>query len=116
MMKTAKKLIKEVEKLRIEELNGVIPLLGDGVININDTFIWYQLNNVTDFEKLQAVYSEGIFDPPKNYPTQICIGVSGISSNLYEGNACDYHLEQCLEDAKYFWEKLGYTVTIEKKP
>ena len=114
-MKTTKKLIKEVEKLRIKELDGVIPLLGDGVINVNDTFIWYQLDNATDFGKLQAVYSEGIFYPPKNYPAPICIGVSGINPNLYENNACDYHLEQCLEDAKFFWEKLGYTVTIEKK-
>ena len=35
MVKKTKKLIKEVEKLRIEELDGVIPLLGNGVINVS---------------------------------------------------------------------------------
>lgn len=108
------KLIEAVEKLRIEELDGIIPLIGDGAINVDDTFIWYQLNNAADFEKLQAAYSKGVFAPPKNYPTPICLGVPGIDLDLYEENACGYYLDQCLEDARYFWGKLGYKVTIEK--
>ena len=104
--------IAEAEKLRVNELDGVIPLLQDGA-NPNNTFRWYQLENERDFEILKKACENGYLHGPDSYPELYCVEfVDGNPYDAWDTYGCTF--TQCKEESEQFWNWMGYKVTLEK--
>ena len=104
--------IKQAEKLRIKDLDEVIPLSDSGLTDENNTFRWYNVENEDDASILNEAYRTS-FEPPLVYPEIICIETAGYEP--YKDDAYSYHVTNLKEITEGFWKKLGYKVTIEKE-
>lgn len=58
--------IKQAEKLKIKDLDKVIPLSDSGLIDENNTFRWYNVENEDDVSILNDAYRTS-FKPPLVY-------------------------------------------------
>lgn len=105
------KSIEEAEKLRIKELDGLIPLSNDGLMNECSIFRWYKLKSGEDFDILEKAYGS-IFGEPEQYPDIVCIETVGYE--LYEDDSYSYNMETCKEVTERYWKKLGYEVTFKR--
>lgn len=104
--------IEKAEKLRIIELDNVMPLI-DEELNEEHTYIWYKLTNEDDFRSVNEVYSDGWnFAKPLKYPSIMCVKSD---TRDYYGNAYCYLLSDCKQATEKFWKQMGYKVTIEKE-
>lgn len=104
--------IEAAEKLRITELDEMIPLSDDGGINENNTFRWYRVENETDFDVLNEAYGNSLCRP-SIYPEVICVETIGYEA--YMDDAYSYNMTTCKYITESFWNKLGYKVTFEEK-
>ena len=105
-------LIKQAEKLRMKELDDQIPLSDDGLMNENNTFRWYRLENQKDFKTLNKAYGNQL-EEPKNYPEIMCVETDGYEA--YLDDAYSYDMTTCKTITENFWEKFGYKVTFERE-
>ena len=112
--KKKEKLIEATEKLRIEDLDEVIPLV-DSEISENNMFRWYKVNNKDDYEVLKKAcvgcYTN-LTKEPKNYPEIICLEMCDYEE--FRGCIYDYTLSECKTTTENFWKNFGYKVTIER--
>ena len=106
----SKYLIEAAAKLRITELDEHLPLSNDGLINENNTFRWYKLNNETDFETVNKAYGNSL-NVPESYPEIMCVETVGYEA--YMDDAYSYDMTTCRTITENFWKKLGYKVTFE---
>ena len=104
--------IASAEKLRIKELDEHIPLGNDGLINENNIFRWYRVQNKRDYYVLNTAYGNAI-RKPSVYPEIICVETAG--QEAYQGDAYGYHLADCRKITEDFWKQMGYKCTIEKE-
>ena len=104
--------IAAAEKLRIEELNGVIPLVDYEAVAEYSTYSWYEVKNEEEYEVLDDAYG-GDVCVPKNYPEIICMESTG--GEAYMGDSYCYMLSEIRETTEKFWEKMGYEVMLTKK-
>lgn len=105
-------LIANAEKLRIAELDDCLPLSNDGLINDNNAFRWYRLENKEDFEAVHKAYGGYCFTEPKDYPEVICVETCGYEP--YIDDSYCYYLTDCKIMTEEFWKSLGYKVVFEK--
>lgn len=106
-----KTFIEGAEKLRVKELDDVIPISTEAIINDN-TFLWYKLNNKQDFEILNKAYNNSLYEPSV-YPMFKCVENSYY--NPYDSDYYyDYDLCECKNITENFWNKFGYKVIFEK--
>lgn len=104
--------IEKAKKLRITELDDVMPLV-DEEMYINDTYIWYKLTNENDFKIVAEAYDGSRnFTEPLKYPSIMCVE-SQIGE--YYGDTYNYLLSDCKLATECFWKQMGYKVTIEKE-
>lgn len=106
----SKYLIEAAEKLRIPELDEYLPLSNDGLMNENNTFRWYKLNNETDFEIVNKAYGNSL-NTPESYPEVMCVETVG--DEAYMDYAYNYNMETCKKITENFWKELGVKVTFE---
>lgn len=109
----SKYLIEDAEKLRITELDEHLPLSNDGLMNENNTFRWYKLNNETDFETVNKAYGNSL-NVPESYPEIMCVETVGYEA--YMDDAYSYNMETCKKITESFWKELGVKVTFEDMP
>lgn len=105
------KKIKEVERLRIKELDGVIPFNNDGIMNCENEFRWYDVTNKDDFDAINDIYNNNLTQPVI-YPEIICVETYGYDS--YGGDAYDYHMTACKKNTEDFWNQVGFKCVIER--
>lgn len=104
--------IEKAEKLRITELDDVIPLINEDT-SVAYVYRWYKLTNKKDFKIVDEAYNCGWdFAEPLKYPSIMC--VESYSEGYY-GDAYNYLLSDCKQAAEKFWKQMGYKVTIEKE-
>ena len=104
-------LINAAEKMRMKELDESLPLSVDGLMNENNTFRWYKLQNQKDFETLNRACGNTL-SAPQNYPEIMCVETVGYEA--YKDDAYSYSMTVCRNITESFWKKLGYTVTFEQ--
>lgn len=109
----SKNLIEAAEKLRIKELDEHLPLSNDGLMNENNTFRWYKLNNEADFETVNKAYGNSL-NVPESYPEIMCVETVGYEA--YMDDAYNYNMETCKKITESFWKELGVKVTFEDIP
>ena len=95
---------------RIIELDEHLPLSNDGLINENNTFRWYKLNNETDFETVNKAYGNSL-NVPESYPEIMCVETVGYEA--YMDDAYSYNMGTCKKITESFWKELGVKVTFE---
>ncbi len=104
--------IEKAEKLRIIELDNVMPLINKELYE-DHTYIWYKLTNENDFRSVNEAYLDGWnFAKPLKYPSIMCVKSD---TGDYYGNAYNYLLSDCKQATEKFWKQMGYKVTIEKE-
>jgi len=110
-----KKKIEAAEKLRIENLDEQMPLSSDGLVNEDNTFRWYRLQNRNDFAILNEAYRFSLREP-ETYPEILCVETCG--HEAYMDDAYSYDITTCKKITEEFWEKLGFKVNIDvsKRP
>lgn len=108
--KFVKNFIEAAEKLRITELDEHLPLSNDGLMNENNTFRWYKLENETDFEIVNKAYRNSLV-VPESYPEIMCVETVGYEA--YMDDAYSYDMTTCKKITESFWKKLGVKVTFE---
>lgn len=103
---------KDAEKLRIRELDDVIPLI-DVEIYENREYVWYKLENEKDFNTLKEAfeYSKD-FTVPDGYPTLYCVESFGYDNIYEDDNTWTCTLNECKDAAVEFWERFGYKLTF----
>ena len=106
----SKYIIEAAEKLRITELDEHLPLSNDGLMNENNTFRWYKLDNEADFETLNKAYGNEL-SKPEHFPEVMCVETVGYEA--YMDDAYSYDITTCRTITENFWKKLGYKVTFE---
>lgn len=107
--------IAEAEKLRVPELDDVMPLLTDGG-NPNHSFRWYKLESERDFETLRRacdIDGYGHIYEPSSYPELYCVEFFD-SGDPYLDEPYGVELQECREDTLRFWTQMGYKITLEK--
>ena len=109
--KTKKELIAAAEKLRIPDLDEIVPLNTDANCSENNTFRWYRLNSIEDFNVFEAIYPYYL-SPPMEYPTIMCI--ENCSQEPYEDDGFSTTLEAIKHMTISFWDRLGYEVSLRK--
>lgn len=102
--------IEEAEKLRIEELDEMLPL-DNAEMYENNTFRWYKINSREDFDTLCEACKTN-WDYPINYPEIVCVETVGYYA--YKDENYIYYLSTLMKAAKEFYEKFGYKLTFEK--
>ena len=105
------KSIEAAEKLLIPELNEHLPLSNDGLMNENNTFRWYKLNNESDFQTVNKAYGNSL-SAPERYPEIICVETVGYEA--YMDDAYSYNMETCKKITENFWKELGYEINFKK--
>lgn len=106
--------IEKAEKLRIKELEDLMPLVLDETMEHHE-YRWYKLQNENDYNILSEAYSGNYFGKPVSYPIIMCVETYDYYCDEYDGDAYSFTLEQCKEDTIKFWKRQGYKVTIEKE-
>lgn len=109
-----KDFIAKSEKLMIEELNDTIPLVLDETVEYHN-YRWYKLKDKNDYDILTKIYSDNYFNEPTSYPAIMCVEVYDYYTDLHDGTACGWTLDDCKADTIKFWKRHGYKVTIEKE-
>lgn len=112
--KERKCLIDKAEKLRIKELEDLMPLVLDEIMEHHE-YRWYRIQNENDYNILSEAYSGNYFGEPASYPAMMCVETYDCYYDDYDGDAYNFTLDQCEEDTIKFWEKQGYKVKIEKE-
>lgn len=112
--KERKCLIDEAEKLRIKELEDLMPLVLDEIMEHHE-YRWYRIQNENDYNILSEAYSGNYFGELASYPAIMCVETYDCYCDDYDGDAYNFTLDQCEEDTIKFWEKQGYKVKIEKE-
>lgn len=110
-----KKYIKQADDMRIKELDDVLPLDCNGMVEENNNFRWFVLDNKVDYDIVRKAYADASLPIPKEYPTIICIESSSYYTEEYNDDCYGYLLENIMVDTKEFWGKLGYEVSFTKK-
>ena len=104
--------IEKAEKLRITELDNVIPLINEDT-SVAYVYRWYKLTNENDFKIVDEAYNGSWdFTEPLKYPSIMCVESY---MEEYYGEAYSYLLSECKQAAEKFWKQMGYKVTIEKE-
>ena len=105
--------VKEAEKLRVEKLDQLTPIMYNDYLNGDNVFIWYKVESENDLHTLKEAYSN--FDSPiiTSYPEFVCV------ESIYSPSECGedtywYTLTSCKTDTEDFWKTMGYKVTLEK--
>ena len=109
--RTKQELIAAAEKLRIPDLDEVIPLSCDADQCENHTYRWYRLNSIGDYNILEAIYPYYL-NAPNEYPTIMCIENCG--QEPYEDDGFSTTLKTIKHITISFWDKLGYEVSLKK--
>lgn len=109
-----KTFIEEAEKLRIKELEDLMPLVLDETMEHHE-YRWYKLQNENDYNTLSEAYSENYFGKTTSYPVIMCVETYDYYCDDYDGDAYCFTLDKCKEDTIKFWKKQGYKVRIEKE-
>ena len=109
-----KNFIEEAEKLRIKDLEDLMPLVLDETLEYHE-YRWYKLQNKNDYNILSETYSGIYFDEPASYPAIMCVETYDYYCDEYDGDAYSFTLDKCKEDTIKFWERQGYKVTIKKE-
>ena len=107
----SKYLIEAAAKLRITELDEHLQLFSDGLMNENNTFRWYKLNNETDFETVNKAYGNSL-NVPESYPEIMCVETVGYEA--YMDDAYSYNMKTCKKITESFWKELGYEINFRK--
>ena len=105
------KIEEAAEKLRITELDDLVPLTSSGDVHYENTFCWYRLNSREDFEKVNAAYKDALYEP-ENYPEIMCVEI--VENYEYEDDGYDCSLSRCKKETIDFWKKFGYEVEFKK--
>ena len=105
---------KPISKLRIEKLDGLVPLT-DGMTCDSNEFYWYKVKNEDDFNTLDSYY-EGKVCEPKAYPNILCLEVSEwyVNDNL-NFDVYSYELTDIMDSIKEFMDKFGYKTEFENE-
>ena len=106
--------IDKAEKLRIKELEDLMPLVLDETMEHHE-YRWYKLQNENDYNILSEAYSGNYFGEPVSYPAIMCVETYDYYCDDYDGDAYSFTLDKCKEDTIKFWERQGYKVMIEKE-
>lgn len=106
--------IEEAEKLRIKDLEDLMPLVLDETMEYHE-YRWYKLQNKNDYNILSETYSGNYFVEPASYPAIMCVETYDYYCDEYDGDAYSFTLDECKEDTIKFWERQGYKVTIKKE-
>ena len=112
--KERKYIIEESEKLRIKEIEDLMPLVLEETMEQRE-YRWYKLQNENDYNTLSEAYSENYFYEPASYPAIVCVETYDYYCDEYDGEAYNFTLDQCKQDTIKFWEQQGYKVRIEKE-
>lgn len=105
---------KDAEKLRIRELDDVIPLI-DVEIYENREYVWYKLENEKDFNILKEAFEYSIvFTVPDCYPILYCVESFGYDNIYEDDNTWTCTINECKDAAVEFWGKFGYKLTFKK--
>ena len=81
-------------------------------------FTWFKVNNDEDFNLLQEYVDDDI-GYPTSYPSYVC--VESEAEFFYNEKTCDVGgqyailLDDCIKEAKWFFDKFGYDVQITKR-
>lgn len=101
---------KIIEKLRINELNGLLPLTNNDEWRDCDVS-WFKLNDDSDFGMIYNYYdlrkATEYFYEPKSYPNIMCVVE-------YDCYADIYYIDDIIETTKDFYKDFGFDVTISK--
>lgn len=108
------KKVRDAEKLRIREFDGVMPLI-DVETYENHEYVWYKLESEKDFNILKEAFEYSIdFTVPDCYPILYCVE-SFDYDNIYEDdNTWTCTINECKDAAVEFWGKFGYKLTFKK--
>lgn len=106
--------IDKAEKLRIKELEDLMPLVLDETMEHHE-YRWYKLQNENDYNILSEAYSGNYFGEPASYPVIMCVETYDYYCDDYDVDAYSFTLDKCKEDTIKFWKKQGYKVRIEKE-
>ena len=87
---------KSAEKLRIRELDDMMPLI-----------------NVETYIKTVFEYSKD-FTVPDGYPTLYCVESFGYDNIYEDDNTWTCTIDECKDAAVKFWGKFGYKLIFEK--
>ncbi len=103
---------KDAEKLRIRELDDVIPLI-DVETYTEHEYVWYKLESEKDFNILKEAFEHSIdFTVPDGYPTLYCVESFDYDFIYESDNIWTYTLNECKDAAVEFWERFGYNLTF----
>lgn len=104
--------IVSANKLRLRNLDGVIPINSDATVGGDNIFTWYKLNSAKDFDTLMSAFRyEPEIMKPTFYPTLVCMEHIGLCE--YEEQAYGYSLQEMVDITTNFWKKLGCNAIIE---
>ena len=97
---------KSAEKLRIRELDDMMPLINVETYE-NHEYVWYKLKNEKDFNTLKEAfeYSKD-FTVPDGYPTLYCVESFGYDNIYEDDNTWTCTIDECKDAAVKFWENL----------
>lgn len=103
--------LERIDKYRIEEMDGQIPLDDDARYSFSFYYRWYRVRNEKELKEIQDVYKEDM--PPINkFPTAICMEMT---DRIYQ--YADIYCTP-LDHVKFiteeFFEKLGIKVSFEE--
>ena len=103
--------IREAEKLRIGSLDGLAPIGFNSECSISDTYAWYLLKNMDEYDVVNRAYDEK-FPAPEVFPEIICVRTA--DENIYASPAKGYLLSAMRDVTVRFWNTLGYEASIRK--
>ena len=109
--------IEEAEKLRIEKLDGVIPVT-DIEHREDNKYFWYTVRNKDDLDLIAKACGYHNFDEASpmeiNCPEILCVETLDYAEE-YEGEIYCYTLSSIMGNIEEFMDELGYKVKFEKE-
>ena len=100
---------EKINKLRIFDLDNMIPLNSGALPCENNYYRWYLVNSVEDIEALEGAYGEKMVKV-SSFPDMICVEYS----DEYFNDVYSYTLHDIILEAKDFFNKVGYSVDFNK--
>lgn len=109
-----KKFIKNAEKLRIRELDDVIPPTPNS--DPDNIFIWYKVNSKEDYDNILAAYDKRDYASPAHYPEIVCIESSSYEEYDLLTDIYPDFLSSIKKEHQSFWNSFGYNMILGKQP
>lgn len=109
----------DAEKLRKMMLpNGTVPLCEYSLCLENWCVSWFKVNNDEEAELLEKyIYCNHV--PTCKYPAYVCVeGEYNFYQDVENGNIGGEYtvtLDDCIDEAKWFFEQFGLEMTLTKK-